>query len=307
MLDTTPPETTLDTFPSDPSESPTATFTFSSNEPNVNFACNLDNTFFTACESPLTIPASGLGTGVHNLKVRATDQAGNTDPTPVNFTWAIHPNTTIDTFPPNPSSSPNASFTFSSNQPGVDFTCSLDGSIFGFCDTPLNITGLANGSHTLQVKAQDTALGLADPTPASYTWVINVTPPVQEGCSHGFWKNNPSAWGPTGYSTGQKLNTVFNISGSLGHHTLLQALNFGGGSSLEDAKKILLRQAVAAVLNAAHPNVNYPMTPQEVIAAVNTALASNNRNTILNLASSLEAKNNLRCPLERGDDDDDRE
>jgi hypothetical protein len=30
---------------------------------------------------------------------------------------------------------------------------------------------------------------------------------------------------------------------------------------------------------------------------VNAAIASNNRNTILNLASGLDAKNNLGCPL----------
>jgi hypothetical protein len=54
---------------------------------------------------------------------------------------------------------------------------------------------------------------------------------------------------------------------------------------------------VAALLDAAHPDVDYPRTPASVIADVNAALASRNRDTILDLASRLDADNNLGCPL----------
>jgi hypothetical protein len=43
--------------------------------------------------------------------------------------------------------------------------------------------------------------------------------------------------------------------------------------------------------------VAYPRTTAQVIAAVNAALASNDRTTVLDLASALDADNNLGCPL----------
>jgi hypothetical protein len=91
--------------------------------------------------------------------------------------------------------------------------------------------------------------------------------------------------------------SVFTGAGSLGSSTLMQALAFRGGPMIDGAKQILLRQAVAAVLNAAHPDVDYPLTTAQVISAVNAALASGSRATILALAGSLDMMNNLGCPL----------
>ena len=79
--------------------------------------------------------------------------------------------------------------------------------------------------------------------------------------------------------------------------TLLQALSFKGGSGTLGAAQTLLRAAVAALLNSAHPDVDYPRTTAEVIADVNAALASQDRSTMLNLATALDADNNLGCPL----------
>ena len=65
-----------------------------------------------------------------------------------------------------------------------------------------------------------------------------------------------------------------------------------------EAAQILLRAAVAALLDAAHPDVKYPRTEAEIIAAVNAALASKNRKTILALAAELDSSNNAgECPL----------
>jgi hypothetical protein len=82
---------------------------------------------------------------------------------------------------------------------------------------------------------------------------------------------------------------------SLANVTFDQALNFGGGPTLLDAAKILMRQAVAAVLNAAS-GFGYPLTVQQVINEVNTALASCDRVTILTEAKRLDRFNNLTCP-----------
>jgi hypothetical protein len=74
-------------------------------------------------------------------------------------------------------------------------------------------------------------------------------------------------------------------------------MSFKGGSTTTAAARILLRAAVPALLNAAHPDVDYSLTTAQIIARVNAALASGNRNTILTLASQLDRYNNYGCPL----------
>jgi len=83
----------------------------------------------------------------------------------------------------------------------------------------------------------------------------------------------------------------------LDNNTLLQALSFKGGSGNTAAARILLRSAVAALLNAAHPSINYPRTPAGVIADVNAALASNNRGTMIRLKDQLDRDNNAGCSI----------
>ncbi|HYZ91329.1 MAG TPA: LamG-like jellyroll fold domain-containing protein, partial [Actinomycetota bacterium] len=51
-VDTTPPTVTIDSSPSDPSNSTSANFTFSANESLGGFQCRLDGGSFTTCVSP---------------------------------------------------------------------------------------------------------------------------------------------------------------------------------------------------------------------------------------------------------------
>jgi hypothetical protein len=125
-------------------------------------------------------------------------------------------------------------------------------------------------------------------------------PPGGEGCTPGYWKSHLDSWGPTGYTPGQSLGSVFSVVGlgSLSSDSLLTALDYGGGSSLVDAKRILLRAAVAALLNAAHPDVDYAMSEAEIIADVNAQLTSGTRSSILALKDELDAANNAGCPID---------
>ncbi|KTB48430.1 hypothetical protein DEALK_12760 [Dehalogenimonas alkenigignens] len=109
-----------------------------------------------------------------------------------------------------------------------------------------------------------------------------------QGLSPGFWKTHPDAW--TGYSTGDALGGIFDLGdfGNLGDSTLLEALNFGGSGEYGRAKT-LLRQAVAALLNAAYFGEDYGMSEQDIIDEVNSALVSGDTG---DLQSDLDDANN---------------
>jgi hypothetical protein len=84
--DTTPPETTITSGPSATSSSTSASFEFTASE-SASFECSMDDAPFAACASPAAY--SGIGDGSHTFRVRATDAAGNTDPTPAEQTWTV--------------------------------------------------------------------------------------------------------------------------------------------------------------------------------------------------------------------------
>jgi hypothetical protein len=85
--DVTPPETRIDSGPSGTVASTSAAFTFSADEAGSTFDCSLDGAAFTSCTSPASY--SGLAEGSHTFEVRATDPAGNTDPTPASRAWTV--------------------------------------------------------------------------------------------------------------------------------------------------------------------------------------------------------------------------
>lgn len=126
-------------------------------------------------------------------------------------------------------------------------------------------------------------------------------PPPAEGCTPGYWKQDQhlAAWGPTGYAPNQTLEDVFDVPDSLGLDAtaLQQALSLDGGPGTSGGARILLRAAVAALLNSAQPEVDYPLATSDVISSVNAALASGSRDTMLGLATTLDQDNNLGCPL----------
>jgi hypothetical protein len=67
-------------------------------------------------------------------------------------------------------------FSGSDNFSVASFTCRLDSGVFGACTSPWSTSNLTNGSHAFQVAAIDW-LGTQDPSPASYTWEVDITPP----------------------------------------------------------------------------------------------------------------------------------
>ncbi len=115
-----------------------------------------------------------------------------------------------------------------------------------------------------------------------------------EGLTPGFWKNHTKVW--EGYVKTDLVGDVFTIPAAfneLADDTLLQALKYGGGGKSIGMARSLLRAGVAAVLNASHPYVNYPMTGAQIISQVNEALATLDKDIMEDLKDQLDACNNL--------------
>jgi len=166
-----------------------------------------------------------------------------------------------------------------------------------------SMTCTASGTTT---AGQYSNIGTATGTPADGSPVTASDPSHyigvtvgDQGCTPGYWKNHTDSWPPTGYSPTQTVSSVFAQSTlyPVGPSHMLNALGFAGGPGVDGAAEILLRAATAALLNASHPGVSYPRTAPSVVADVNSALASQSRDTMLALAAALDADNNRGCPL----------
>jgi hypothetical protein len=91
-------------------------------------------------------------------------------------TCAGAPNTAIDDRPPLNSNSTSAEFTYEAPT-ATSYECRLDGAAFASCPAGgTDLTALGEGSHTFQVRGVN-ASG-PDPTPASYTWTVDLTAPT---------------------------------------------------------------------------------------------------------------------------------
>ena len=85
--DTTPPQTTITAAPPATTTATNASFSFTSSEAGT-FSCSLDGAPFATCTTPRTY--TGLAVASHTFAVRATDNAGNVDPTPATHAWTIN-------------------------------------------------------------------------------------------------------------------------------------------------------------------------------------------------------------------------
>ena len=152
----------------------TATVSFSSAASDVaRFECRVDAGAFATCTSPKQFTA--LAEGAHTAYVRAVDNVGNVG-------VADSKTFTVDTIAPNtsitgaPVSGSSATVSFSSAASDVArFECRLDGGTYATCTSPKQFTGLAEGSHTVSVRAVDNAgnTGVAD----SRTFTVDTTAP----------------------------------------------------------------------------------------------------------------------------------
>ena len=128
------------------------------------------------------------------------------------------------------------------------------------------------------------------------TTTTTTTPEGGEGCTPGFWKNNADKKGASQwtdpYDPTDLVSSVFSAApAGIGSLTLLQGLELGGGGV-----NALTRHAIAAVLSAAHPDIDYPLTVAEIVAAVNAAYGGD-ADAIEDLKNDLDAFNHRGCRI----------
>ena len=132
---------------------------------------------------------------------------------------------------------------------------------------------------------------------------LSPLPPCPEKCTPDYWRTHKEAW--VGYSPSALLGSIFaalndlprtDALHGLNNITLLEALDFKGGTGTRGAAKLLLRQAVVGLLNAAHPEVDTLVPPaylSMIQGKVNAALSSYDRSVMLLLAGKFEGVNEL--------------
>ena len=86
------------------------------------------------------------------------------------------PDTSIVTHPDEDSNDATAEFSFSSSESAA-FERSLDDDPFEGCDPTASFPGLADGPHTLRVRAID-RVAKVDTTPAAYAWAVDTQAPT---------------------------------------------------------------------------------------------------------------------------------
>jgi len=197
-VDRTAPETGLELASAPPARTnhTSVRLSFSASEQGTSFACSLDGAAFTPCTSPQDY--SNLEEGPHTFEVKATDAAGNVDPTSAEHRW------TVDTTPPprpdlqvpTPNQrlfTPRPVFSGTA-EPGSTVRVLVDDTLVG--ETQANVGGyweltsppLDWKTHTATATATDQAGNTSDPSlEASFATVQK----GYYGCAAG-----PSAWLP---------------------------------------------------------------------------------------------------------------
>jgi hypothetical protein len=168
-VDTTAPETTIDSGVTGTTRDTTPQFTFSSSESGATFECRVNGGAYATCSSPREL--GPLADGPYTFEVRSTDTTGHTDATPASRTFTVDttaPETTLEAGGP--------PFRFTSSEANSTFECKLDASEYAACTSPRDLQGLTEGTHVFMVRATD-PLGNTDQSPATATFTIDTTPP----------------------------------------------------------------------------------------------------------------------------------
>ena len=129
-------------------------------------------------------PVLTMPLGVNTLSLTVDDGKGGTahDTVTITVQDTTPPETTITAKPESLSALASPTFSFEGTDivslpETLTFECSIDGGPWLPCTSAHAYSNLAEGSHEFQVRAID-EIGNVDPTPATFMWTIDSTPPT---------------------------------------------------------------------------------------------------------------------------------
>jgi hypothetical protein len=172
---TAPAPPTILTGPAAVTKDAVAAFTFDGHDA-VLLECALDSeTEYAACLPSYSTPS--LADGSHTLRVRGSDGATNVSaPTP--YTWSVDatpPPAPSVTGPAALSNATTATFTITSTEDFVTYTCALDGATATACQSGVTLSSLAHGPHSLVVTSSD---GVGNTAQTTVGWTVDTVAPT---------------------------------------------------------------------------------------------------------------------------------
>jgi hypothetical protein len=156
------------------------------------------------------------------------------------------------------------------------------------------------GVTQVEVQAFSEDTKFTGNNPASFKWLaaaLSVPDETQggQGCTPGYWKQEHHFADWTEPYVPDDLFSA-HFEDAFPGSTLVQVADGNGGGLTA-----LGRHTVAALLNAANPEVSYDLTPQEVIDAFN-AVYPGSKGDYETLKNQLEGFNEQGCPLDNSDE-----
>ncbi len=218
-----------------------ANFSFSAvDATTITYECSRDGAAFASCTSPQTYNVTGDGS--HSFSVRAKDEANNTTVLG-SASWTVDatpPNTTLTQNIITATNQTSVTFTYSSNEAGSTFVCSLDGTARTCTGTSHTISGLAVGNHTFSIAARDQA-GNLDATPATHSFSVTNSPVLQ-------YKFDFNA-----DNTGAASNTPVSYNGTATNVSYAGGGKFGGGVTFASSATSFATLPVAPLIHTGRP------------------------------------------------------
>ena len=184
-VDTVAPLAVITGTPSSPTSSRTATLAVSGTGV-TSYKYRVDSGAYSTNPIPVTtdISLTNLVNGGHSVSVIAGDAAGNWQPqaSATTVSWVVDtttPTVSLSGVPGSPTSATSATITVGGASVNT-YQYKLDAGEYGAAtnvSTPISLSGLTDGSHTLTVKGANLA-GTWQQTPTTATWVVDTFSPM---------------------------------------------------------------------------------------------------------------------------------
>jgi hypothetical protein len=231
----------------------------------------------------VTLPP-GISDGPHAVYAIAAPSGDNAS-VALTFDSTAPPSPTITSSPGHPTTATSASFSFTDPESGVSFECRLDGGSYSACPNPHSYSGLADGSHTFDVRAVDAAGNQSAPT--SFTWTIDASGPTATIT----FPVAGSYYNSSGYNSGCGTGTTGDFCGTASDATgtgvsLVQVSiqqgsgNYWDGSGFSSASEVLFNAAGTTNWSYGFAASNFPADGAYTLRVVATDGAGNSGSAI---------------------------